>query len=71
VPEMEALLKKHLRVDEDSARQLALQRALAVRDALVAQGLPSARLFVAAPKLHAASGAEAWKPRVQLALAVK
>ena len=38
-PEMEALLKQHMRISEDTARQLALQRGLAVRDALVAKGL--------------------------------
>jgi hypothetical protein len=43
-PEMEAALKKNMRVSEDTARQLALQRGLAVRDALVAMGLPSERM---------------------------
>ncbi len=71
-PEMEALLKKHMRVSEDTARQLALQRGLAVRDALVAKGLPSERLFLAAPKLRVSGeGDAAWTPRAQLALAVK
>jgi hypothetical protein len=56
-------------VSTDSARELALQRGLAVRDALIAKGLPSERLFLAAPRLRA-SGEEdaAWSPRVQLAL---
>ena len=58
-PEMEALLKKHMRVSEDTARQLALQRGLAVRDALVAKGLPSERMFLAAPKLRAAGEGDA------------
>jgi len=71
-PEMEAMLKKHMLVSEDTVRQLALQRGLAVRDALVAKGLPSERLFLAAPKLHASGeGDAAWSPRVQLSLAVK
>ena len=67
--EMEALLTKATVVSTDSARELALQRGLAVRDALIAKGLPSERLFIAAPKLRA-SGEEdaAWSPRVQLAL---
>jgi uncharacterized protein involved in outer membrane biogenesis len=68
-PEMEALFMKATVVSTDSARELALQRGLAVRDALIAKGLPSERLFLAAPKLRA-SGQEdaAWSPRVQLAL---
>jgi uncharacterized protein involved in outer membrane biogenesis len=67
--EMEALLLRSTVVSTDSARELALQRGLAVRDALIAKGLPSERLFIAAPKLRA-SGEEdaAWSPRVQLAL---
>jgi hypothetical protein len=40
-----------------------------VRDALIAKGLPSERLFLAAPKLRAAGeDGAAWTPRVQLAL---
>jgi hypothetical protein len=71
-PEMEALLKKHMRVSEDTARQLALQRGLTVRDALVAKGLPSERMFLAAPKLHVSGEGDAsWTPRAQLSLAVK
>ena len=69
VSEMEALLMKATVVSTDSARELALQRGLAVRDALIAKGLPSERLFVAAPKLRASGEEEAaWSPRVQLAL---
>ncbi|HJW11959.1 MAG TPA: DUF748 domain-containing protein, partial [Albitalea sp.] len=71
-PEMEALLRKHVPVTEETMRELALQRGLAVRDALIAKGLPSERLFVAAPKLRAAGeGEAAWTPRVQLALSLK
>ena len=55
VPEMEALLRAAVPVTDDSARQLALQRGLAVRDALIDRGLPAERLFLAAPKLHGAS----------------
>ena len=70
-PEMEALLKARKPVSEDAMRELALQRGLAVRDALIAKGLPSERLFLAAPKLQAADGAAAlWKPQVRLALSV-
>jgi hypothetical protein len=53
-------------------RELALQRALAVRDALLAQGLPGERLFLAAPKLRASGEDGAvWTPRVQLSLSTR
>lgn len=67
--QMEALLMGQRVVTVEAMRELALQRGLAVRDALIAQGLPSERLFLAAPKLRA-SGEEdaAWTPRVQLTL---
>ena len=67
--EMEALLKSTIEVTPDAMRQLALQRGLAVRDALVAKGLPSERLFIAAPKVRAATdGAEVWLPSAKLSL---
>ena len=67
--EMEALLKTRTPVSDDAMRELALQRGIAVRDALIAKGLTSERLFLAAPKLRAAGEADAaWTPRVQLAL---
>lgn len=67
--EMEALLRGATLVTTDSARELALQRGLAVRDALVAKGLPSERLFIAAPRLRASGEDDAaWSPRVQLTL---
>jgi uncharacterized protein involved in outer membrane biogenesis len=67
--QMEALLMARGVVTAEAMRELALQRGLAVRDALIAKGLPSERLFVAAPRLRA-SGEEdaAWTPRVQLTL---
>ena len=68
-PEMETLLKTRIVVSAEAMRELALQRGLAVRDALIAQGLPSERLFLAAPKLRASGEDDAtWSPRVQLAL---
>lgn len=69
--EMEALLLPSFPVTEDTARELALRRAVAVRDALLAQGLGNERLFLAAPKLHAGTNADGgtWTPRVQLQLA--
>ena len=58
--------------DVPAARQLALQRGLVVRDALVAKRLASERMFLAAPKLHAAGqGGAVWTPRAELSLAVK
>jgi hypothetical protein len=71
-PEMEALLKSRLAFGDEAMRELAVQRGLAVRDALIAKGLPSERLFLAAPKLRAAVDADAaWTPRVQLALSTQ
>jgi len=71
-PEMEAMLKKQMRVSEDTARQIALQRGVTVRDALVAKGMPSERMFLAAPKLHVSGEGDAvWTPRAQLSLDVK
>ncbi|MGD9833754.1 MAG: DUF748 domain-containing protein, partial [Piscinibacter sp.] len=56
--EMEALLKRHIAAGPDAMRELALQRGLVVRDALIAKGLPGERLFLAAPKLRAAGDAK-------------
>jgi len=68
--EMQALLEAAQVMSTDTARDLALQRGIAVRDALVAKGLPVARLFLAAPKLRASGEDDAaWSPRVQLSLA--
>ncbi len=68
-PEMEALLKSRLVVSSETMRELAVQRGITVRDALIAKGLPSERLFLAAPKLRASGEGEAgWTPRVQLNL---
>ena len=65
--EMEALLRKNVVVNDETMRQQALARALAVRDALIAKGVSSERLFLAAPSLHAAgSDAAPWTPRATL-----
>ncbi len=74
VEEMEALLRKHVPVTDDAMRELALQRGLAVRDALLAKGLPGERIFLAAPELHGPGEKDkesAWTPRVELNLSVK
>ncbi|QPF73855.1 DUF748 domain-containing protein [Roseateles sp. DAIF2] len=71
--QMQAMLAASHAVDEEAMRQLALQRAVAVRDALIAKGVPNARLFLAAPHLQAAKAQEdkPWTPRVDLALAAQ
>ncbi len=70
--EMEALLLAAQQVGDDTVRELALERGLVVRDGLVARGLPSDRLFLAAPKLRAAGEDDpAWTPRVQLSLSTR
>jgi hypothetical protein len=71
--ETEGLLRRHVTVSSDTARELAIQRALAVRDALVAQGLASERLFVGAPRVGATAEDDAahlagCTPRVALTL---
>ena len=51
VPEMEKLMLQHAKASDDDMRQLAAQRAQAVRDALLASGQVSAdRLFIVAAK---------------------
>ena len=70
--EMEARLLAGIRITDESMRELALQRGLAVRDALIASGLPSARLFLAAPRLRlSGDGDAAWLPSVNLTLSAK
>ncbi|MEF7613583.1 DUF748 domain-containing protein [Aquincola sp. MAHUQ-54] len=84
--EMESRLKAVLPVTEEGARALALQRGAAVRDALLAKGLPSDRIFLAAPKLRGEEAAgpadaasapkagevpAAWTPRAQLVLSAR
>jgi hypothetical protein len=53
VPEMEALLLADIPVTEESMRELALQRGVAVRDYLATRQLPLERLFLGAPKTTA------------------
>ena len=56
-------------VSDEAMRQQALARAIAVRDALVAKGISSDRLFLAAPSLHE-PGAAPWTPRATLVLSM-
>jgi uncharacterized protein involved in outer membrane biogenesis len=58
IEDMEARLMDAAPVTADDARELALQRGLAVRDALVDRGLASERLFLAAPRLRAPDGSD-------------
>jgi outer membrane protein OmpA-like peptidoglycan-associated protein len=70
--EMEQRLLAGITVTDDTMRELALQRGLAVRDALIAQGLPSDRLFLAAPRLRlSGEGDAAWVPSVNLTLSAR
>ena len=65
--EMEALLLAAITVPEDAMQQLAVRRGVAVRDYLASRELPTARLFLGAPKT--ASSDEKWAPRADLKLA--
>jgi hypothetical protein len=69
---MEAMLLAAMPADEAAARQLAVLRARMVRDALIAQGLGSERLFLGDAKLHTGAGdAAPWVPQAQLTLSVR
>jgi hypothetical protein len=68
-PEMEALLLASLPVPDDAMQQLAVGRAVVVRDYLASKDLPTGRLFLGAPKT--APDDPAWKPRADLMLAVE
>ena len=71
VAEMEAMLVAAMPVDDAAGRQLAQQRGRTVREALMAKGLGSERLFVGEPKLRAeAADNAAWVPQAQLTLSV-
>ena len=57
--EMEALLLAHIEVGQDAMRQLAVQRAVAVKDYLAAHGAPADRLFLGAAQAAADAAAAA------------
>lgn len=67
--QMRGLLMASYAVDDEALRQLAVARAVAVRDALLARGAPNARVFLAAPKLCDGACASGWRPHVELSLA--
>ncbi|MEO8523666.1 MAG: DUF748 domain-containing protein [Caldimonas sp.] len=64
--EMETLLLASITVTDDAIRQLAVRRAVVVRDYLATRDLPTSRLFLGAPKT--APGEGAWTPRADLKL---
>jgi hypothetical protein len=64
--DMEALLLGSMVVDEDTARELALNRSIAVREYLTARQLPSERLFLG--ELKTTSPAADWQPRAELSI---
>jgi hypothetical protein len=67
--QMRGLLLASYAVEDEVLTQLAIARAVAVRDALLARGAPNARVFVAAPKLCDDACASGWRPHVELSLA--
>lgn len=67
VADMEKLLLAAVPVSDDALRELAVARAVAVKDFLAARAVPEDRLFLGAPRLKAA--AEGWKPQAELRLA--
>jgi hypothetical protein len=62
--QIEALLLTSIPANEDSMRELALQRGVVVKDYLASRKLPTERLFVGAAKTVPADAD--WKPRVDL-----
>ena len=67
--EMEALLLASITVSDDAMQQLAVRRAVVVRDYLATKDLPTRRLFLGAPKT--APGEGAWTPRADLKLTLE
>ncbi|MBS0451681.1 MAG: DUF748 domain-containing protein [Proteobacteria bacterium] len=66
IKEMEDLLIANMTVNEESIRNLAVQRGVVVRDYLLEQKLPAERLFLGAVNTKA-SGND-WKPGAELKL---
>jgi uncharacterized protein involved in outer membrane biogenesis len=65
--EMEALLMAAVPVTPDAVRELAVARAVAVKDYLASRELPEERLFLGAPMLGRQG--ENWRPQAELRLA--
>lgn len=66
--EMQSRLLASYEIKEEAVRQLALARAVALRDALIARRVPNERIFLATAKLAEVDPAKPWVPRVDLAL---
>lgn len=75
--QMRQLLMDSYVVTDEQLRELALQRSVVVRDALIARGVPNARMFLASPKQHAkgedrdGDKDKPWQPHVDLALSAQ
>jgi len=67
--DMENLLFASVPVDEESMRQLAVERGAVVRDYLLAKNLTSERLFLGAVRTTASG--DDWKPGAELKLTMK
>ncbi|XHS77222.1 DUF748 domain-containing protein [Burkholderiaceae bacterium UC74_6] len=67
--EMKALLLPSYTVNAQRIHDLALARSVVVRDALIAKGVPNARIFLAAPK-EGGELPQDWKPKADLKLGV-
>jgi len=67
VADMENLLITNIPVDEEVIRQLAVERGGVVRDYLLAQKVPTERLFLGAVRVQAGAGGEQ-KPGAELKL---
>ncbi|WP_220811806.1 DUF748 domain-containing protein [Variovorax sp. UMC13] len=67
VPQMEDLLLAGITVNEETIRQLAVERGAVVRDYLLAKQLPSERLFLGAVRTNPSDAG--WKPGAELNLA--
>jgi len=65
--EMEALLLAATPVNDNAMRELAVARAVAVKEHLAGQQVPEDRLFIGAPVLKAPD--QTWAPRVELQIA--
>ncbi|MDP3253005.1 MAG: DUF748 domain-containing protein [Hydrogenophaga sp.] len=65
--EMEALLMAAVPVTPDALRELAVARAVAVKDYLASRELPEDRLFLGAPQLGRQG--DNWRPQAELRLA--
>ena len=67
--EMEALLLAAQTPTADALRELAVQRAMLVKDYLASQRVPEDRLYLGAPKTAAAG--KDWRPQAELQLATR